>query len=858
LAGSGSGNIASFVAKNDGSNPVTSTVTVTASSYGCTGAPQTFNITVNPAVSVIFSQENQTICSGETASEINLTSETAGVDLSWSVDQPEGITEVLQLTGTSTIPAQMLTNNTNKPITINYKARATLTSAGTCSGIENTYSITVNPRPAIQETLTDTICSGYRFNLVPAQNASNIVPAGTQYTWNEPEIQPAGALTGFSAQNTTVSNIGQTLINTTTALATATYKVTPVTNNCEGGEFTVIVFVIPNTSLIPVADIALCSGDFQSELVFGNNSAGTILKWTTDNENIGMSVMSGDNILPSFNAINNGTAPEKAIIKVESNSELGTSSCDVAQIQFAITVNPEAQVNNPGTHMVCSGDNLLIPLSTINTGGTTSYEWTNSNAAIGLDSNGTGDISFNTINIEDSVITAVIRVTPTYSSNGLSCTGKTEQFEIKVNPPVIMDQPEDYSVCSGNNSTEIVFSGNSSETIYEWTINNSNIGLSESGTGNIPEFTAFNDNSDSIDVIVNVVPGINGCKGESKTFKLTVFPSAIILKQPSSSSICLGEEPVPLSVIHTSGVSKPSYQWYSNTSDSFIGAKIIPGETKAIYIPPSGMTNTNYYFCEIYFPGGGGCNSLTSDIIKVKVSPNPYIVLNDEQISRGEELIVCPNEEIALKVRGAESYEWSYGISGDSVLVSQIGDYRVIGISKVGCRDTFPFSVSYFDLRNYTIESDLTEINKDQSFVSFSTQDIPGSYYHWDFGDGGTALGNEASHSFDVKEDGYIDILLEIENPDGCMEEARYRIWTSLESIPNTFTPNGDGINDFYLSGWLKKIYNRNGVLLYEGKDGWDGTYNGKPVANDTYFVIVFDSSETGASKKTNYVTVIR
>jgi gliding motility-associated-like protein len=858
LAGSGTGSIGAFTAQNGTSNPILSTITVIASSYACTSPPQNFDIKVNPAASVIFSGENQSICSGESTSEISLSSETSGVDLNWTVEQPEGINETLQLSGTNSIPSQTFTNNTGNPVIINYKATATLPGAGICAGVENTYSVTVNPRPLIQGIITDTICSGYRFDINPQHGGNNIVPVGTQYTWGEPLITPAGALSGFSAQNTAVPEIAQTLVNTTTSLATATYRITPVTNHCQGEDFELTVYVIPNTSLIPVANITLCSGDNQNELVFGNNSAGTVLKWTSDNGNIGIPLLSGSNVLPAFTAINPGNAPEQAVISVESNSELGTSSCDVARIEFAITVNPAAQVNNPGAHMVCSGDNILIPFSTVNTGGTTTYAWTNSNPSIGLDSKGTGDISFSTINSTDSVITTVISVTPTYSNNGLSCAGKTEHFEIKVNPPVLMDQPEDYSVCSGNQSREIVFSGNSAETIYNWSINNSTIGLSLQGTGSIPEFTAFNDNSDSIDAIVTVVPSINGCEGEPRQFKLTVFPSSIILKQPSSSSICLGEIPVPLSVIHTSGVSQPNYQWYSNTSDSFIGAKSIPGETGSVFTPPVLGTNTTYYFCEIHFPGGGGCNSLTSEIVKVQVSPNPYIVLNDEQINRGDELIICPNEEVPIHVRGAENYQWSYGFSGDSVLVSKLGDYRVIGISKAGCRDTFPFSVAHFESRNYTIESDRNEINNDQSMVYFSTQEIPGSFYQWNFGDGETAYGSAVNHSFNIMEDGYIDVVLQVENPDGCFEEASYRIWTSIASIPNTFTPNGDGINDYYLSGWLKKIYNRNGVLLYEGKEGWDGTYKGNPVANDTYFVVVFDSSETGASKKTNYVTVIR
>jgi gliding motility-associated-like protein len=859
LAGSGTGNIGSFVAKNNTSNPIISTISVTPSVNSCVGNTQTFTITVNPATSVIFSQNNQSICSGESSTEVTLSSQTAGVDLSWEVQQPKGISEALQLTGTNTIPSQTLTNTTNAPIDLIYKAKATQASANACSGIENNYTITIFPRPSIKENLNDTICSGYSFNATPVQNINNIVPTGTKYTWDEPIINPVGALTGTSIQTTPVSTIGQTIQNTTSSLATATYTVTPIVNNCAGEPFSVTVFVIPNTSFAPVGDITLCSGDFQNELVFGNNTAGVVIQWRSDNGNIGMPAQSGTDRIPAFTAINSGTAPEKATIKVESNAELGSSSCDVAQIKFSILVNPSAQVNNPGTQNVCNGDHISIPFTTVNTGGTTAYEWTNSNTNIGLESSGTGAISFNTINPEDSVLTALISVTPTYTNNGLSCKGKTEQFLIQVNPPFIVDQPENQTVCSENLTSEIIFSGNTSNAIYSWSINNSTLGLPESGTGNIPEFTSFNDNSDSVVAVITVVPGLNGCVGDAKTFTITVYPSSVILKQPSSSLICLGDKPTPLSVIHTSGVHKPNYQWFANSSDSYIGATLIPNETNAIFMPPSDGTGNTYYFCEIIFPGGGGCNSLTSDIAKIKINPNPVIVLNDEKISRGQDLKICPDEQIPIQVRGAETYEWTYGFLGDSVSVSRIGDYRVVGISKVGCRDTFPFSVSYFDFWNYTIESDIDEVTSDQTQVRFSTQDIPGSYYSWDFGDSSKVYGNKVEHTFNIENDGYVEVQLTVENPDGCIEKATKNVYVNITEIPNTFTPNGDGHNDFYMQGWDKKIFNRNGVLMFEGEDGWDGTYKGKPVANDTYFVIIYDSTQAGGSvPRTNYVTVLR
>ncbi|OJV30559.1 MAG: hypothetical protein BGO32_09240 [Bacteroidetes bacterium 37-13] len=59
--------------------------------------------------------------------------------------------------------------------------------------------------------------------------------------------------------------------------------------------------------------------------------------------------------------------------------------------------------------------------------------------------------------------------------------------------------------------------------------------------------------------------------------------------------------------------------------------------------------------------------------------------------------------------------------------------------------------------------------------------------------------------------------------------------------IPNLFTPNGDGINDFFsVMGNLQgiklieiKIFNRWGEKVYQGNDihfAWDGTFNGEPL----------------------------
>ena len=83
------------------------------------------------------------------------------------------------------------------------------------------------------------------------------------------------------------------------------------------------------------------------------------------------------------------------------------------------------------------------------------------------------------------------------------------------------------------------------------------------------------------------------------------------------------------------------------------------------------------------------------------------------------------------------------------------------------------------------------------------------------------------------------------------------RLWITNDSQLNTFSPNADGHNDVFMKGWHLKIYNRNGVFLFEGRDGWDGTYNGKTVMPDTYFFTVYYESESGTKTRTGYVTVI-
>ena len=84
--------------------------------------------------------------------------------------------------------------------------------------------------------------------------------------------------------------------------------------------------------------------------------------------------------------------------------------------------------------------------------------------------------------------------------------------------------------------------------------------------------------------------------------------------------------------------------------------------------------------------------------------------------------------------------------------------------------------------------------------------------------------------------------------------------------IPNTFTPNNDGINDTWRIDYLNtypgnrvQVFTRTGQLVFESRGydtPWDGTIKGKPLPFDTYYYII----EPGNKRDpiTGYVTIIK
>jgi len=117
-----------------------------------------------------------------------------------------------------------------------------------------------------------------------------------------------------------------------------------------------------------------------------------------------------------------------------------------------------------------------------------------------------------------------------------------------------------------------------------------------------------------------------------------------------------------------------------------------------------------------------------------------------------------------------------------------------------------------------------------------------------------------------------IRVKLTITNDDfGCTDSRTYTqyIWPEL-LVQNVFTPNGDGINDYFIIdsyGTIKLqifIYSRTGVLVYytEGtKLIWDGlTETGEKAPTGIYFYVIrpLISDSSGKFYKTGFVYLYR
>ncbi len=101
-------------------------------------------------------------------------------------------------------------------------------------------------------------------------------------------------------------------------------------------------------------------------------------------------------------------------------------------------------------------------------------------------------------------------------------------------------------------------------------------------------------------------------------------------------------------------------------------------------------------------------------------------------------------------------------------------------------------------------------------------------------------------------------ITIQLTDGNDCHKRQSYILEAEL-FIPKVFTPNNDGVNDLFMQHHRVIIFNRMGVVVFEGDNGWDGTHHGGEAAAGIYFYKVYYSDGAGERKtRTGYIGLER
>ncbi|WP_275982513.1 PKD domain-containing protein [Aquiflexum gelatinilyticum] len=821
----------------------------------CEEVVGTYKITVNPEP--VYIDDSLEICSG---SNLDFTPENLipGSLFTWTVNQIPGVFGAAPSTQPSSSIQNTLSNNTNEARNLLYQVTPFL---GSCPGKPFSLIVTLLPSPGINFSIGDQVlCTGTSSSEVLI---SSPVPSAT-FTWTASPNGVEGVV--LSGQGNTIPV--QNLINPSPNPLTVEYQVsafTGVQNSCSGIPQIYKITVNPSISLTEqVSDFSgfeiSCFGanDGRVSVIPSGGNGNFIFTWT------------GPNGYTSGNQTIENLAPGQYELLIE--DEFG---CNIAK-SYTLT-EPEALLATfvEKTDVFCTGDNtgrIEVAVS----GGVEpegyQFNWTKDGQIFEADSpiienlqagtyeltlvdNNNCSVSTGPILIAEPEVKLQIQVNKEdiscYEANDgkidLNIIGGVAPYQIdwdfgsnatsfeNVGPGTYTVTVEDQAGCIVSESVNIVDAPLfkvSSEVTQITCFGEQNGAIELNIEGGNEGVNIRWDNGQELPGIFNLGPGNYGVT-------VTKFGTCPVRREFT----IIQPDPLVLESVVTDALS------CDNPQSGNILVNVAGGTPPFTFKWSNGSTQQNLinlssgpYSLEV--TDANGC--ITEGQFQIK-RPAPIEVVTVRNTK-----IVCEpraiTEEFNISITGGVppySIQWSNGsVEDDGLKMStrQPGLYLLSITDAVGCSFNESFEVENTDVViDASIQS--TGIDQNGSFlvgipITFQNKSVGNIIsYFWDFGDGNSSSEISPTHTY--QKPGKYTVTLQAIDENGCILEVKKEIEITdfFLVVPNVFSPNADGINDYFFPKFINItkmefwILNKWGETIFYTEDinsqGWDGKVGG-------------------------------
>lgn len=244
-----------------------------------------------------------------------------------------------------------------------------------------------------------------------------------------------------------------------------------------------------------------------------------------------------------------------------------------------------------------------------------------------------------------------------------------------------------------------------------------------------------------------------------------------------------------------------------------------------------------------------GCGSL--DVTFSFINASVLDTVSSVEWDFGNGLTAAGKEDQTVTYSGQGSYTVSITVNGHATITRQ--DY----IKVYPYPDATFFWSDTAELGSYTVV--FANVHQEPDTIPY--------LYQWLLEDGGTGNTSVIIHRFPAE--GRYRASLIVSNLAGCADTS-FR-WVDVMDVldcPNVFSPNEDGINDYFIihsngvTIYNIQIFSRSGVRVYQAEAPtitWDGrNQSGQELLPGTYFYVIKPVQGTGRFEKTGFVELYR